>query len=48
METGGEVWVGRSSGINPEDPTSLQFDFAKSSANGLIKQLAELSAWMSS
>jgi len=46
VETSGEVWAGRSTGVNPEDPTSLQFEFAKSSAPTIGTQLFELSKWM--
>lgn len=43
METNsGEVWMGRSTGIDPADPTSLQFEFAKSSSKSVLGQLSEL------
>lgn len=46
IESGGEVWAGRSLGVHPEDPRSLLFEMAKSSQPSSLGQLVELSGWV--
>lgn len=45
-EASGEVWVGRSQGVHPNDNRSLVFECSKSSANSLLGQLSELHKWL--